>query len=234
VKAALISRIESLDPGASLPTYEQLAAAMHCSVAPIKQAMQELRREGRVDLQRGRPAKVLWNSFSHSALAAGGQLDTQAVQTAYRRLEQGEQAIGQELGLEPEAPCLVCERVRYVDGHAVAIQLAYINPRFFPEPRRFFLDHDVTSGSLSDVYAGLGVRPLNVTAVLKVGAADERERQLLSLPEGTPVLRAHQRTVVDLEGHATTLEVMDATYTQDIEYTVERLPRLDTLESIHG
>jgi DNA-binding GntR family transcriptional regulator len=83
----------------------------------------------------------------------------------------------------------------------------------------------VISGSLSEVYAGLGYRPLRVTAVFEVGRADEREGDLLALPRDAPVLRAHQLTIVDHGGRAEILEVLNAIYTQDIEYPVERLPK---------
>ena len=230
-KAELLNLIEALKPGDSLPTYPELAARMNCSVAPVKQAMRELQQEGRISLQRGRPAKVLWNnSFSRSARRTGHQITTRAFELSYRRLEAGEQGIESELGLESGGECIVCGRVRIVDNRPVALQVAYINPVFFREPQRFFLEHDVVSGSLSEVYAGLGFRPLSVTAKLRVGQADERERRVLSLSEATPVLRSHQWTVVDRNGKAEVLEVMNATYTQDIEFTVERLPKWNQWE----
>lgn len=225
-KKELLALMEALGPGDSLPTYPELAERMNCSVAPIKQAMRELQHQGRISLQRGRRAKVLWNnSFSRSTRQAGLKLESRAFQMAYRPLDPVEQAIEGELGLAPGRECIVCGRVRVVDGKPVAMQVAYINPVFFGKPECFFLEHDVISGSLSDVYADLGFRPLRVTATLKVGRADERESDLLALPEDAPILRAHQVTIIDHGGRAETLEVLNATYTQDIEYTVERLPQ---------
>ncbi|MCX7113013.1 MAG: GntR family transcriptional regulator [Proteobacteria bacterium] len=234
-KAELLGLIQSLSAGSSLPTYHELADKLGCSIAPIKQAARELHQEGHLSLQRGRPAKVLWNnSFSRSAQSIGKSVTSRVVEMAYRPFSPLEQGIASDMGIAPDGECIVCVRIRLVDGRPAALQSAYINPVFFPEPQLFFLQHDVVTGSLSEVYASLGVRPLSNKAVLKAGLADERERKLLELPETAPVLRSRQRTTVDNKGRAEVLEIMIASYTQKIDYAVERLPRWSGLELEHG
>jgi GntR family transcriptional regulator len=211
--------------GELLPSYGQIAARLNCSVTPVRVAMGELRDEGKISLQRGRPAKVLWNnSFSGSAQRAGSTTATTIVEASYRPLQERERAVAAEFELPEGAECIVCFRVRHVDGRPLAYQKTYINPLFFEEPRRFFLDHDVVKGSLSDVYGNAGLRTLRVSATLRVGEADELEQNLLELLSGSPVLRSAQRTMVEHSSGAKILEVMHATYTRDIEYAVERLP----------
>ncbi len=187
-----------------------------------------------MSLQRGRPAKVLWNnSFSRSAQSVGKSISTRVIEMAYRKLSPLEQGIASEMGIAPDGECIACVRIRLVDDRPAAMQSVYINPAFFPEPKLFFLQHDVVTGSLSEVYAGLGVRPLSIKAVLKAGLADEWERRLLELPETAPVLRSRQRTTVDNKGRAEVLEIMMASYTQEIDYEVERLPRFVDGELTH-
>ena len=223
-KEHLLARIRELDPGENLPSYAELATEFGCSLAPIKQAIRELVSEGWISVQRGRPARVLWTgSFSGSARRAGHQLVTRAFHTAYRPLEQTETAIADAFGLVPGQFCIVCGRVRLIDGRAAAISIAYINPVFFMDPSRFFLDHDVVKGSLREVYATLGVRPIRIPATIKPALANEQERLLLEAPECTPVLRVHQETFVEWRGSGYVLEVMDATYTDEIDYRVDRL-----------
>ena len=225
-KAALLGLIQSQPAGSSLPTYQELADELGCSIAPIKQAARELHQEGHLSLQRGRPAKVLWNnSFTRSAQSLGKSVASRVIEMAYRKFSPSEQAIAVEMGIAPDGECIVCVRIRLVGERPAALQSAYINPGFFPEPQLFFLQHDVVTGSLSAVYASLGVRPLSNKAVLKAGLADERERKLLELPDITPVLRSRQRTTVDHNGRAEVLETMIASYTQEIDYEMECLPR---------
>ncbi len=220
----MLARIQSLDPGASLPGYADLATELGCSLAPIKQAARELAAQGWISLQRGRPARVLWTgSFRASAKRAGQRLVTRAFHTAYRPLETTEASIGDDLKLAQGQPCIVCGRVRVIDDKPAALSVAYINPVFFSNPDAFFLDHDVVSGSLRDVYASLGVRPLRIPATLKPALADERERRLLDAPPYTPVLRVHQQTLVEWQGATHMLEVMKGTYTDLIDYDVDRL-----------
>jgi len=221
-----MSRIHPLQPGDSLPTYDVLARQMNCSIVPVKRAMEELGRQGWVSLQRGRPARVLWiGSFSGSAKGSGLDVGTRCFLADFRPLESSHRSIERELGLIPGGSCIVCGRVRIVGGQPVAMQRTYVNPRVFPNPSRFFVDHDMATASLREIYAGLGVRPLRVTAVLKVALADEQERDILTLPVGAPVLRSHQTTIIEFAGSVLTLEVMDASYTEEINYAVDRIPQ---------
>jgi DNA-binding GntR family transcriptional regulator len=193
--------------------------------------MRELAAQGWISLRRGRPARVLWTgSFRGSARRAGRQLITRTFHTAYRPLDPTEAAIGDDLGLDQDRFCIVCGRVRVIDGYPAAISLAYINPVFFSDPASFFLDHDVVAGSLRDVYSSLGVRPLRIPAMLKPALADEQERLLLGVAPCTPVLRAYQQTLVEWHGDAYVLEVMKGTYTDAVDYRVDRLTDWSALE----
>jgi len=233
VRADLMARIQVLRPGDSLPTYEELAGQMKCSIVPVKRAMEELGRQGWVSLRRGRPARVLWTgSFSGSVRGSGLDIRTRVFLADFRSLTSFERSIERELGLTPGEPCIVCGRVRLVSGQAVAMQRTYVHPCVFPNPSCFFVDHDMTTASLRVIYAGLGVRALRVPAVLKVALADEQERAILSLPAGAPVLRSHQVTTVEFAGRLVTLEVMDASYTQEINYAVDRIPQWDVIGAI--
>jgi len=147
-------------------------------------------------------------------------------------LHPDEALVGVEMGLPPDAVCLVCGRVRFLNNKPASLQVAYINPNFFSDPKSFFLEHDVINGSLAEVYSCLGFRPLEISAVLKPGIPDQRERSLLELePADTvAVLRKRQRTIVERDGGAEVLEILIATYTQDIDYMVNRLPNWKYLE----
>ncbi len=225
VRAAILRQVQALPPGEALPTYDALAASFRCSIAPVKRAMEDLARQGWVSLHRGRPARVLWvGSFSRSAERRGAKVESRVFLADFRVLEGAEREIRDELGLAADEKCLVCGRVRLLDGQPIAMQQTWINPRVFAQPGRFFVDHDLASASLRDVYARLGVRPLRVSATLSAASADQREREILSLPEAAPVLRAHQTSLVEVDGKLLTLEVMDASYTQAVRYAVDRLP----------
>lgn len=227
----LLAQIQGLDPGASLPSYAELAATLGCSIVPVKHAVRELAAQGWLSLQRGRPARVLWTgTFRGSARREGRRLITRAFHTAFRPLDLAETAIGRELGLAAGQSCIVCGRVRIIDDHPAAISRAYINPAFFADPAAFFLDHDVITGSLREVYGSLGVRPVRIPAILKAALADEQERLLLGVPPGTPVLRVFQQTLVEWRGTARVLEILKGTYTDAIDYRVDRLTEWRSLE----
>lgn len=108
-----------------------------------------------------------------------------------------------------------------------------MNRVFFADPSRFFLDSDVVTGSLRDIYASLGVRPIRIPASLKPALADEQERLLFAVPICTPVLRVHQMAMVEWRGSSCVLEVMNATYTSEVDYRVDRLSEWSTWELDH-
>lgn len=224
-KNDVLERAQRMKPGDPLPTYEQLAAELGCSLAPVKRAMDELARQGWVSLHRGRAARVLWaGSFSRSTRAQGHESTTRLFLAENRVLTPAEQDVASSFGLDASTPCIVCGRVRSNGGAATALQRTYINPRAFANPARFFVDHDLSTASLRDIYGELGVRPLQVHALLNVELADRDEADRLGLAAGAPVLRAQQTTVVELRGHKLTLEVMHATYTRAVQYEVDRIP----------
>lgn len=220
-----------MSPGESLPTYEQIALHCACSKAPVRKAMEELAREGWVDLGRGRPARLqMTNSFSRSSWAAGRTPNNRVFLAAYRPLESHEVDVCHELGIRSGAPCFVLGRVRLADSTPVALHMTYINPAAISDPSRFFLDFDAGQGSLCQYYAQIPAQPRRITATLRAGAAEGEEVSLLLLPEGAPVMRARQITVAEIAGTVMPLEVMRATYTCAIEYEVDRIPRFDAPE----
>lgn len=220
----MLERIRSLDAGADLPTYAELAAELGCSLAPVKQAARELAAEGRISLRRGRAAHVLWTgSFSDSTKRFGGRLENRLFQGAYRPLGSNETNVATTFALALDASCIVCGRVRLVDGHAVALSLAYINPVFFAEPARFFIDYDFPTESLRAIYASLKLQPLRIPAVVRPALASARDQELLGIPAVAPVLHVEQQLWVEWRGAAVVLEVMHATYTTEIDYRVDRL-----------
>lgn len=232
VRAILLKHLHAMSPGDSLPTYEQIAAQCACSIAPVRKAMEQLAREGRVDLQRGRPARLqVTNSFSRSSSSTGRKPDNRVFLAAYRPLESHEAGVGHELGVPSGAPCLVLGRVRLADSAPVALHMTYINPAAISNPKRFFLDFDAGQGSLCEFYAQIPAEPRRITAFLFAGAAEAQEVSLLLLPEGAPVMRARQITVAEIAGKVIPLEVMHATYTRAIEYEVERIPRFDARQA---
>lgn len=84
--------------------------------------------------------------------------------------------IADALEIERSEGAVLLERLRFADGQPMAIERAAISPRCIG-----VLDADLSSGSLHEVFEGLGHSPVKARASVSARRATKQERELLQL-----------------------------------------------------
>jgi len=193
IKVAVLQGIEAgwLHPGAKLPHERRLAEALGVSLAPVRQAMVDLTREGYVDRTRGKGTFVrerrifekiqILGSF-HASMAAQG-LSPQ-VQVLSDTVTKPPDEVSTSLGLRGgDAWCL--RRLAGLDDVPLALLTAWLPARY----RRGVTERDLGAGSLYDALADVhGIEMTSADNIVEVGRAGLEDADLLALTPGSPLL----------------------------------------------
>src|SRR5438552_11155875 len=197
-RAHLLRRIErgELRQGQKLLSERVYADQLGVSLAPIRQAILDLVKEGYLHRTRGRgtfvqEAKVdekiaILSSFTQSLRAKGHNPD---IRIRFRGLVTADAVINESLRTR-ERKLLLIRRLAWVDGQPAALLDAYLSPRAFPK----ILHADLSEGSLYQTMEELyGVVPSRATSTIEVIRCHE-EAELLGLTPGTPALQVEGTT----------------------------------------
>jgi GntR family transcriptional regulator len=215
IRLWVLEQIESgaLKPGERLPTERELADRFQISLAPVRQAMVELARQGllirvphRGTFVAEKPTTIpvdLLGSYSSSLTAQGIAGVLQILDFRRRRASK---PVREALGVEW---VVFLERVSLIDRRPVALLQASL-----PYDRTgSLLTQPLVNDSLyQTLEQRLGIIPTRARTVLEVGPATTRESDLLQVPNGHSVLRIHSVTT---DQHNHPIEVSDVTYRPD-------------------
>ncbi|HEY0601893.1 MAG TPA: GntR family transcriptional regulator [Herpetosiphonaceae bacterium] len=188
-----------LPPHGRVPSERELSEQYDISRMTARQALTELIQEGRLYTSRGKGTFVAepkirqsvqsLTSFTEDMRARGFTPTTRLV-----RLEQttASDIIAARLRIPEGSPVVCIERLRLADDEPMALETACL---FFDGVERLLhMDHD---GSLYAVLRErFGIIPCEAVQEFDAVMALPRERSLLQLNEGSPVLRI-QRTTFD-------------------------------------
>lgn len=193
IKVAVLQGIEQgwLQPGAQLPRERRLAEALGVSLAPVRQAMVDLTREGYVDRTRGKGTFVrnrrifekiqILGSF-HASMREQGlsphvEVLTNAVATPPADVDAS-------LGLRGrDAWCL--RRLAMLDDLPLALLTAWLPARY----RRGLAERDLGDGSLYDALVDVhGLEMTSADNIIEVGRVGLEDADLLALTPGSPML----------------------------------------------
>ncbi|MGH8962512.1 MAG: GntR family transcriptional regulator [Jatrophihabitantaceae bacterium] len=204
VKRHLLELIGTLPPGSLVPTERVLTVELGTSRTTVRQALSELVGEGRLVRRQGSGTyvaepKISWplqmTSFTEQAAAAGYSATTELLDAGRRRA--GEEIAGR-LGIKVGAPVYLVERLRLVDGAAMAVETSHLSASRFPglvgKLRRASSLYRV----LTEQY---GVTPVVAEETIETAAASPREADLLDTDTGAPML-VLSRHSFDAEGVA--------------------------------
>jgi GntR family transcriptional regulator len=194
IKVAVVQGIEEgwLEPGDRLPRERDLAAALGVSLAPVRQAMLDLTKEGYVDRARGKGTFVrdhklvekiqILGGFHASVAAQGPSL---AVTVIHSELDDAPRDVADTLGLRTaRAWCL--RRLATLDGEPLALLTAWLPSRYAKGVRQL----DLGTGSLYDALADIhGVEMTSADNVIEVDRVSLDAGELLGLAPGSAVLR---------------------------------------------
>lgn len=191
VKRHLLALIASLPPGSLVPTERILTAELKTSRTTVRRALSELVGEGRLVRRQGSGTyvaepKISWplemTSFTEQAAATGHSASTELLDAGRQRADD---EVATRLGLEVGAPVFFVERLRLVDGAAMAVETSHLSaarfPGLVPKLRRSASLYQV----LSESY---GARPVEADETIETAVASPREAELLDTDTGAPVL----------------------------------------------
>src|SRR3989442_12681542 len=235
-RAHLLGRIErgELRQGQKLPSEREYADQLGVSLAPIRQAILDLGKEGYLHRTRGRgtfvqEAKVeekiaILSSFTESMRAKGLDPD---IQIRFRGLVAADPMIAQALKTR-ERKLLLIRRRASVDGEPAALLDAYLSPQAFPS----ILHAELANGSLYRTMERLyGVVPTRAISTIEVIRSQE-EAELLGLTPGTPALQVEGTT---FDAADRPVEFSRVIYRADrFRFTIESFHRQDRVFHLIG
>ncbi len=194
IKIAVLQGVEEgwLQPGEQLPRERELAEAIGVSLAPVRQAMADLTKEGYVNRTRGKGTFVrdrklvekiqILGSF-HDSVRRPGLDPTVLVLSSEFVSPAHEIAVALALRGQ-QAWCL--RRLALLDGEPLALLTAWLPPRY----ARGVMDLDLGEGSLYEALARVhGVEMTAADNVVEVDHAGLGDAELMGLAPGSPVLR---------------------------------------------
>lgn len=185
----LRERSRDLPVGTRLPSEKELAAEFEVSRMTVRQALDALADQGRVERVPGlgtfvrRPTVAMGpnlTSFSEDMRARGLRPSSRLI-----ALEEVASApdIALDLGVEPGTTVVRLERLRFADDDPMCLEDAYLPARF----QRVLDDADL-EGSLHEVLAKAGTVVHTARRRVRAVPAPARDAQLLGLPEHAPAL----------------------------------------------
>lgn len=194
IRVALLQGIEQgwLPSGQQLPRERDLAQALGVSLAPVRQAMSELAKEGYFDRTRGRGTFVrdhkliekiqIVGGFHSSIAAQGFRLTVAVIDSAF--VAAPSEVIA-ALALRGSTAWHL-RRLALLDGEPAALLTAWL-PRTYA---RGIKQLDLAAGSLYEALGTVhGVDMRSADNLIEVDRAVSGDADLLGVPPGSPVLR---------------------------------------------
>ena len=223
VKRHLLELIESLEPGALVPTERELTATLATSRTTVRQALGELVGEGRLVRRQGSGTyvaepKMTWplqmTSFTEQA-AANGFIAGARLLSSERMRATGEAAT--RLRLLPGAYMYRIERLRLADDTPMAVETSHLSVARFPGLIKALRKSSSLYRVLDATY---GVVPLTAEETIETRAAPPREAAQLGTDTGAPMLVLGRHS---FEADGTPIEWVRSWYRGDRYTFVARL-----------
>jgi GntR family transcriptional regulator len=194
IKIAVLEGVEAgwLEPGAQLPRERELAESLGVSLAPVRQAMADLTKEGYVERIRGRGSYIrdrklvekiqILGSFHESVSRQGLRVEVKVLSSD---MTKPSHVVDAALGLHGRnAWCL--RRFASIDGEPLALLTAWLQPRY----ARGVTDRDLGTGSLYEALRHVhGIEMTAADNLVEVDRAGLEQAELLGVAPGSPVLR---------------------------------------------
>lgn len=194
IKVAVLQGVEQgwIRPGEQLPHERELARALGVSLAPVRQAMLDLTKEGYVDRIRGKGTfvrerrlvqKIQILGGFHASMKREGLAPT--VKVLRNEVQRMPQEVANALSLRGDvAWCL--RRLALLDDVPLALLTAWLPAQY----AKGMGQRDLGAGSLYDTLTEVhGVEMTSADNVVEVGRAGLEDADLLGLAAGSPLLR---------------------------------------------
>jgi GntR family transcriptional regulator len=225
LKRHLLEMTETLAPGAPVPPERTLATEFDTSRTTVRQALQELVVEGRLERIQGKGtfvakpkvAQVLHlTSYTEDMRAQGLQPTSRLLDTGYVTADD---RLAGLLDIAPGGRVLRIERLRLASGEPMAIETTHLSATRFPALRRSLAEHTSLYTALAEVY---DVRLAEAEETIETSLATPREAGLLGTDVGLPMLMLSRHS---LDAGGRPVEWVRSVYRGDRYKFVARLRR---------
>jgi GntR family transcriptional regulator len=222
----LIARGE-LRPGHRLPGEREYAATLGISLAPVRQALLDLVKEGYLTRARGRGTFVeaaplekkidILSSFTESMAGVGLKAE---IRLQYRGLVPAPKAVRTALRTK-ERQLLLIRRVASAEGTPLTRLTAWLSPAVYPR----LMTEELHGGSLYRTLRELyGVIPTRAVSTIEIIRCQD-EATDLAVPRGTPALQVESTT---FDGEGRPFEFSQLIYRAErFRFSLESLHRKD-------
>jgi GntR family transcriptional regulator len=194
IKIAVLQGIEQgwLRPGSQLPRERRIAEALGVSLAPVRQAMVDLTKEGYVDRTRGKGTFVRERKLIEKIQILGsfhGSMRQQGLAPVVRVLsstiERASEHVAEALQLNGHRRIWCLRRLAFLEDTPVALLSAWLPASY----QKGMSSRDFGEGSLYDALAEVhGVEMTSADNLVEVGRAGLDDAELLQLTPGSPLL----------------------------------------------
>ncbi len=225
LKRHLLEMTQTLPPGSPVPPERTLALEFDTSRTTVRQALQELVVEGRLERIQGKGtfvakpkvAQVLQlTSYTEDMRAQGLEPTSKLLQIGY--VSAGDE-LAAKLGIRPGGRVLRIERLRLANGEPMAIEATHLSSKRFPGLRRHLVKYNSLYACLGEMY---DVHLAEAEETIETALATPREASLLGTDVGLPMLLLSRHSF-DAEGQP--VEWVKSVYRGDRYKFVARLQR---------
>lgn len=215
LKKHLLELTRTQPPGTPVAPERTLAGDFDISRTTVRQALQELVIEGRLERIQGRGTFVAKPKVAHSLRLTSYSEDmrAQGLEPASRLLGIGyipaDAELAERLGIPRGNRVLRIERLRLADAVPMAIETSHLSAARFPSLRRTLDRHTSLYAALREVY---GVRLAEAEETIETALATPREASLLATDVGMPLLQLSRHS---FEADGTPVEWVRSVYRGD-------------------
>ena len=225
LKRHLLDMTQTLAPGSPVPPERALAAEFDTSRTTVRQALQELVVEGRLERIQGKGTFVAkpkvaqalqLTSYTEDMRAQGLEPTSQLLDIGYVTADE---PLAGLLEIAPGSRVLRIERLRLASGESMAIETTHLSAKRFPALRRNLVKYASLYAALAEVY---DVRLAQAEETIETSLATPREAGLLGTDVGLPMLMLSRHS---LDGEGRPVEWVRSVYRGDRYKFVARLMR---------